>query len=203
MATALAGETMAMAISSPGYIHVSLASSTSSASSLSMAGWSHRRTRSASMLVAVGLGSGKLGAGRRATGSSGASSLVCRSSVSPLSDANGNVAVFQSEEEFNTILNDAGDKLVVVDISTTTCGPCKMIFPKFVEMSLAYPDAVFLKINGDSSAESRALMRKWGVRAVPNFRFFKNGEQVHSHTGAKVDELKTRFAEHYGQSIKV
>jgi thioredoxin 1 len=49
----------------------------------------------------------------------------------------------------------------------------------------------------------QALMRKWGVRAVPNFRFFKKGEQVHSHTGAKIDELKTRFAEHYGQPIKV
>jgi thiol-disulfide isomerase/thioredoxin len=99
-----------------------------------------------------------------------------------------------TEEEFNAILSDAGDKLVsvcsrmvtsrcifflgkkflgvnsmlgydsyevyfalqvVVDISTTTCGPCKMIFPKLVEMSLAYPDAVFLKINGNTNADSR------------------------------------------------
>lgn len=139
--------------------------------------------------------------GRRAEKAWG--SLVCRSSMKPLSGSNGNVVEFQSEEEFNKILTEAGEKLVVVDVSTTTCGPCKMIFPKLVEMSLEYPDAVFLKINGNVNNDTRTLMKKWGVRAVPNFRFFKNGEQVHSHTGAKLEELKTRFAEHYGQPLKV
>lgn len=47
---------------------------------------------------------------------------------------------------------------VVVDISTKTCGPCKMIYPKLVEMSLAYPDAVFLKINGDTNANTRVSL---------------------------------------------
>jgi thioredoxin 1 len=167
------------------------------ASTVSMVGC---RRSSAGVLVSQSARFGE----RRAEMARGSSpSLVCRSSVRPLSDSNGNVGEFQSEEEFNKILTEAGDKLVVVDISTTTCGPCKMIFPKLVEMSLEYPDAVFLKINGDINNDTRTLMRKWGVRAVPNFRFFKNGEQVHSHTGAKLDELKTRFAEHYGQPIKV
>jgi hypothetical protein len=48
----------------------------------------------------------------------------------------------------------------------------------------------------------QALMRKWGVRAVPNFRFFRNGELVHSHTGAKLDVLKAHFATHYTATIK-
>lgn len=47
---------------------------------------------------------------------------------------------------------------VVVDISTKTCGPCKMIYPKVVEMSLAYPDAVFLKINGDTDNNTRVSL---------------------------------------------
>ncbi|KAG0558595.1 hypothetical protein KC19_10G040500 [Ceratodon purpureus] len=152
--------------------------------------------REGSRGVAIGVEVGRIRGGRGA-------GLVCRSSMKPLGESNGNVVEFQSEEEFNTILKDAGDKLIVLDISTTTCGPCKMIFPKLVEMSLQYPDAVFLKINGDINNDTRSLMRKWGVRAVPSFRFFKNGEQVHSHTGAKLEELKTRFAEHYGQPIKV
>lgn len=71
-----------------------------------------------------------------------------------VSDLSGFVFCF-SEEEFNKILKEAGDKLVVVDISTKTCGPCKMIFPKIVEMSLEYPDAVFLKINGDTNNDTR------------------------------------------------
>jgi thioredoxin 1 len=91
---------------------------------------------------------------------------------------------------------------VVLDISTKTCGPCKMIFPKVVQLSIEYPDVVFLKINGDTNTDTRALMRKWGVRAVPNFRFFRNGELVHSHTGAKLDVLKAHFATHYTATIK-
>lgn len=166
-------------------------------STVSMAG---SRRSSTGALVAESARIGGIG-GRRAEKARG--SFVCRSSMKPLSDSNGNVVEFQSEEEFNKILTEAGDKLVVVDVSTTTCGPCKMIFPKLVEMSLEYPDAVFLKINGNVSSDTRTLMKKWGVRAVPNFRFFKNGEQVHSHTGAKLEELKTRFAEHYGQPLKV
>lgn len=44
---------------------------------------------------------------------------------------------------------------VVLDISTKTCGPCKMIFPKVVQLSIEYPDVVFLKINGDTNADTR------------------------------------------------
>ncbi|CAI7750575.1 unnamed protein product [Closterium sp. NIES-53] len=83
---------------------------------------------------------------------------------------------------------------VVLDISTRTCGPCKFIFPKVVELSLEHPNAVFLKINGDHDDATKALMREWGVRAVPNFRFFRGGELVHSHTGAKIEDLKDNLA---------
>lgn len=43
-------------------------------------------------------------------------------------------------------------------------------------------------------------MREWGIRAVPCFRFYRNGELVHQHTGAKEEVLKTKFAEFYGTS---
>ncbi|CAI5532251.1 unnamed protein product [Closterium sp. Naga37s-1] len=106
----------------------------------------------------------------------------------------GNVVEITSREEFNDQVAKAGDKLVVLDISTRTCGPCKFIFPKVVELSLEHPNAVFLKINGDHDDSTKALMREWGVRAVPNFRFFRGGELVHSHTGAKIEDLKDNLA---------
>lgn len=110
----------------------------------------------------------------------------------------GNVIEVFSPDELQAQLDQAGDKLVVLDIATKTCGPCKLIFPTVVEMSKEYTDAVFLKIMGDHDAETRALMKQWGVKAVPMFKFFKNGEQVHSHTGGKPDKLKSYFTEHYG-----
>uniref|UniRef100_A0A0C9RGU1 TSA: Wollemia nobilis Ref_Wollemi_Transcript_25504_985 transcribed RNA sequence n=1 Tax=Wollemia nobilis TaxID=56998 RepID=A0A0C9RGU1_9CONI len=109
----------------------------------------------------------------------------------------GNVIEVENGEEMENCIQNAGDKLVVVNVSTTTCGPCKLIYPKVVKMSIEYPDTLFYKINGDKSSSSRALMRKWGVRAVPNFRFYKRGELLHSHSGAKEDELRAYFLTHY------
>jgi len=60
-----------------------------------------------------------------------------------------------SEAEFDSVIQGAGDKLVVVDYSTTWCGPCKVIAPKFEEFSEKYGDAMFLAVVGDASADAR------------------------------------------------
>lgn len=56
------------------------------------------------------------------------------------------VVDIDSEAAFDNTIKSAGDSLVVVDYSTTWCGPCKVIAPKFDELSEKYPDAVFLKV---------------------------------------------------------
>jgi len=80
--------------------------------------------------------------------------------------------------------------LVAVQISTKTCGPCKMIYPTFVGLSQELPKVTFVKIMGDTDLESRALMKEWGVRVVPLFLLFRNGERVGEWSGAKADILK-------------
>lgn len=56
------------------------------------------------------------------------------------------VVDIDSESAFDKTVKSAGDALVVVDYSTTWCGPCKVIAPKFDEFSDKYPSAVFLKV---------------------------------------------------------
>ena len=87
-------------------------------------------------------------------------------------------------------MSDAGDALVVVDYSTTWCGPCKMVLPKYIELSEKYPEVKFLKCIGDSSAEASALMKREGVRSVPSFHFFKNGNKLDSINGARIEEVE-------------
>jgi len=87
-------------------------------------------------------------------------------------------------------VSDAGDALVVVDYSTTWCGPCKMVLPKYIELSEKYPEVKFLKCIGDSSAEASALMKREGVRSVPSFHFFKNGNKLDSINGARIEEVE-------------
>ncbi|KAL3692439.1 hypothetical protein R1sor_006090 [Riccia sorocarpa] len=115
----------------------------------------------------------------------------------------GNVIEVESAEEMARHLKESGDRMVVVNVSTKTCGPCKLIYPKVVKMSSEYPDVLFLKINGDIDNGTRTLMREWGVRAVPTFRFYLKGELIHKHSGAKEDELRAHFLTHYTDLVSV
>lgn len=56
------------------------------------------------------------------------------------------VSDVSNEASFDNIIKDAKDSLVVIDYSTTWCGPCKVIAPKFDELSDKYPQAKFLKV---------------------------------------------------------
>ena len=110
----------------------------------------------------------------------------------------------------------AGDKLLVIDYSTTWCGPCKVALPKFVgkckmryerkfpkkhtynlclyvihtELSNKYTNVVFLKCIGDTSSEASQLMKREGVRSVPSFHFWKKGAKIEVVNGARIDEVE-------------
>jgi len=57
-------------------------------------------------------------------------------------------------------------------------------------MSEEYDGARFYKVIGDSSADASSLMKREGVRAVPSFHFWKNGEKVDVVNGANVDAVQ-------------
>ena len=100
------------------------------------------------------------------------------------------VTEISSTDEFNKALESAGDSLVVVDYSTSWCGPCKIIAPKFDEFSEQYKNVAFLKVMGDSSPDADKLMRSQGVRALPSFHFWKGKQQVDTISGAKTQALQ-------------
>jgi thioredoxin 1 len=88
------------------------------------------------------------------------------------------------------IIQSAGDKLVVVDYSTTWCGPCKLVLPKYLELSDKYPQVTFLKCIGDASTEASALMKREGVRSVPTFHLWKGGNRVDVVNGARIEDVE-------------
>jgi thioredoxin 1 len=106
------------------------------------------------------------------------------------------VADVGSEDAFDKVIQGAGDKLVVVDYSTTWCGPCKVIAPKFDEFSDKYTNAVFLKVIGDASPEASKLMKREGVRSVPSFHYFVKGEKVDVVNGANAEAIEAAITKH-------
>ncbi len=104
--------------------------------------------------------------------------------------------ILGSSEQFDGAVSAAGDALVVVDYSTTWCGPCKVMEPKFIALSDAHTDAVFLKVVGDSSPDASKLMKREGVRSVPSFHYWKNGEKIDMVNGANQEAVETTLRKH-------
>ncbi|PIM98669.1 Thioredoxin [Handroanthus impetiginosus] len=92
-----------------------------------------------------------------------------------------------SKDTFWPIVKAAGDKIVVLDMYTQWCGPCKVIAPKFQELSQKYNDVVFLKL--DCNQENKPLAKELGIKVVPTFKILKDGKIVKEVTGAKLDDL--------------
>ncbi|RZC88972.1 hypothetical protein C5167_030666 [Papaver somniferum] len=81
----------------------------------------------------------------------------------------------------------AEDKIVVLDMYTQWCGPCKVMAPKFAKLAEKYLEVVFMKL--DCNNENRPLAKELGIKVVPTFKIFKNNEVVKEVTGAKFDDL--------------
>mmetsp|Transcript_24889 Transcript_24889/g.64084 ORF Transcript_24889/g.64084 Transcript_24889/m.64084 type:complete len:162 (-) Transcript_24889:158-643(-) len=108
----------------------------------------------------------------------------------------GKVTMIESREDFEQAMAESNG-LVVLDISSTMCGPCKLVYPYFVELAEEFSDATFLKVNGDTNSETVSMMKEWGVKSVPEFRMFRGAEMVHKHSGANKDTLRSSIEENY------
>lgn len=96
----------------------------------------------------------------------------------------------------DTTTDDAGDSkkpLMVLDCYATWCPPCKAIAPKFEEYSNKYDQAAFYKVNVDEVPD---VAHELGIRSMPTFAYFKNGEKVNEVLGAAPPMIEGAIAQH-------
>ncbi|XP_007947112.1 thioredoxin domain-containing protein 2 [Orycteropus afer afer] len=102
------------------------------------------------------------------------------------------VKVIQSKEDFEAVLKEAGEKLVVVDFSATWCGPCKIIKPLYYALSYKYDDVVFLEVDADECEE---LIKDCGIMCIPTFQFYRKEGKVGEFCGALKEKLEAIITE--------
>ena len=82
--------------------------------------------------------------------------------------------------EIDNLINS--DKLTLVDIWAEWCGPCRLMNPIVSEISNEMKESVeVVKVDADVNKE---LLAKYGVRGIPTFILFRNGEVLWRQSGA-------------------
>lgn len=96
-------------------------------------------------------------------------------------------------ESFNDIIK--GDKLTLVDLFATWCGPCKMMHPVLEQLKHELGDSIrIIKLDVD---KNEALAMQYRIQSVPTLMLFKNGENIWRQSGAmQLDDLKRLISQY-------
>ncbi|XP_058451659.1 thioredoxin-2-like [Malaya genurostris] len=104
------------------------------------------------------------------------------------------VYVVKDAADFDTRLDSAGDKLVVVDFFATWCGPCKAIAPRLEECQNKYADKiVVVKVDVD---ECEDLAARYNISSMPTFLFIKGKSVLDTFSGANSEKLEAYIKKH-------
>ena len=88
----------------------------------------------------------------------------------------------QDENEFNKLLTDFPEKIVIIDFWAVWCGPCKIFAPVFEKLHQEYQyEFLFVKINVDDNPN---IALKYGVSSIPTTVFLKGGNLLKSIVGS-------------------
>jgi len=104
----------------------------------------------------------------------------------------GSVHQIATKVEWNAAVEEKG--LVVLDAFATWCGPCKVIAPQVVKFAKQYSSARFYKLDVDDVPE---VAQELGIRAMPTFLLFKDGEKVGEVVGANPKALEAAIQKEY------
>lgn len=94
-----------------------------------------------------------------------------------------------TDSDFQTeVLNSS--EPVLVDFSATWCGPCRVVAPIVDKLAEDYSSKVkVVKLDIDDAPN---VTQEYGIRGVPTFVFFKDGEEVDRWVGANRKEADFR-----------
>ncbi len=97
-----------------------------------------------------------------------------------------NIIVVTDSDFEETVLNNQNP--VLVDFWAEWCGPCKAIEPFLNELAVEYKGKISIaKVDTDKNPNYAST---YGVRSMPTFIMFKDGQQTDLLVGANPNKIK-------------
>ncbi len=86
---------------------------------------------------------------------------------------------------------------ILIDFWAEWCGPCKMVEPHVVDLSVEYDGRLRVgRVDADSNQE---LLLEYGIMGIPTLILFKDGQPVERLTGYMPKErIASKIAPHLG-----
>ncbi|KAK6261657.1 hypothetical protein QUC31_007473 [Theobroma cacao] len=107
-----------------------------------------------------------------------------------------NMVKIHSADELVDSLQNAGDRLVIIDFYSPGCGGCKALHPKICQLAEQNPNAIFLEVNYE---DLNNMCQCLDIHVLPFFRFYKGAKGrvcSFSCTNATIKKFKDALAKH-------
>lgn len=100
----------------------------------------------------------------------------------------GKVHNVTSLQEVETLLSTASSSCAVVFFTSSTCAPCKLVYPDYDQLAAeAGQKAVLIKVDINYAQDVAA---KYGIHATPTFMTFLRGQKEEEWSGADPNRLR-------------
>ena len=100
------------------------------------------------------------------------------------------VKMVTGAREFSGLLEKAKDSSAIIFFTSSTCAPCKLLYPAFDELAEEHRDKVtFIKVD-ISQPQNMELSSRFSVRATPTLVTMLKGQEESRWTGADPAKLR-------------
>ncbi|XP_068158578.1 thioredoxin-2 [Drosophila tropicalis] len=112
-------------------------------------------------------------------------------------DQGKKVIVIESKEALDQIIDEAGNKHVLVEFYATWCGPCAIIGPRLEQLAEEYADRLLiLKIDVDDHED---IAIEYDVTSMPTFLVLKNKVKLAQFVGSNSEKVESTVEKYCGK----